>query len=60
MFGDRKDGDRLIPEYEGESPADYPGNNDEYSILGYHYDIREGKKMTQTPEIFRKHLFLGI
>ncbi len=44
VFGDRKDGDRLIPEYEGESPADYPGNNDEYSILGYHYDIREEGK----------------
>ena len=44
VFGDRKDGDRLIPEYEGESPADYPGNNDEYSILGYHYDIREERK----------------
>ena len=44
VFGDRKDGDRLIPEYEGESPADYPGNNEEYSILGYHYDIREERK----------------
>ena len=40
VFADRKDGDRLIAEYEGESPADYPGNNDEYSILGYHYDVR--------------------
>ena len=34
------DGERLIPEYEGESPADYPGNNDEYSVSGYHYDKR--------------------
>ena len=32
--------ERLIPEYEGETPADYPGNNDEYSVSGYHYDKR--------------------
>lgn len=38
IFGERKDGERLIPEYEGNSPSDYPGNNDEYSISGYHYD----------------------
>ena len=31
---------RLIPEYEGESPKDYPGNNNEYSVSGYHYDIK--------------------
>ncbi len=37
---ERADGERLIPEYEGESPADYPGNNDEYSVSGYHYDKR--------------------
>ena len=30
----------LFHEYEGESPADYPGNNDEYSVSGYHYDKR--------------------
>jgi len=41
IFATRADGERLIPEYEGESPADYPGNNDEYSISGYHYDIKE-------------------
>lgn len=40
VYGTRKDGERLIPEYEGESPSDYPGNNDEYSISGYHYDVR--------------------
>lgn len=40
IYGTRKDGERLIPEYEGESPADYPGNNDEYSVSGYHYDVR--------------------
>ena len=41
IFGTRADGERLIPEYEGESPADYPGNNDEYSVSGYHYDKKE-------------------
>ena len=40
IFGTRADGERLIPEYEGETPADYPGNNDEYSVSGYHYDKR--------------------
>ena len=43
IFGTRMDGERLIPEYEGESPADYPGNNDEYSISGYHYDVKKGE-----------------
>jgi hypothetical protein len=32
VFAERKDGDRLIPEYEGTSPADYPGDNTEYTI----------------------------
>ena len=41
IFGERKDGERLIPEYPGESPSDYPGNNNEYSVSGYHYDIKE-------------------
>ena len=40
IFGERKDGERLIPEYEGTTPADYPGNNDEYSVVGYNYDKR--------------------
>ena len=40
IFGERKDGERLIPEYEGSTPADYPGNNDEYSVSGYHYDTK--------------------
>ena len=38
--GERKDGEKLIVEYEGQTPADYPGNNDEYSVAGYHYDRR--------------------
>lgn len=41
IYAERKDGEKLIPEYRGNSPADYPGNNDEYSISGYHYDIKE-------------------
>jgi len=41
VFAERKDGEKLIPEYEGNSPADYPGNNDQYSISGYHYDRRD-------------------
>lgn len=41
IFAERSDGEKLIPEYEGQSPADYPGNNDEYSVSGYHYDTKE-------------------
>lgn len=40
VFAERADGERLIPEYKGQTPADYPGNNSEYSISGYHYDIK--------------------
>ena len=40
VYGERKDGEPLIPEYEGNSPEDYPGKNDQYSIAGYHYDRR--------------------
>ena len=40
VYGERKDGESLIPEYEGNSPEDYPGKNDQYSIAGYHYDRR--------------------
>lgn len=40
VFAERKDGEKLIPEYEGDSPKDYPGNNGEYSIVGYNYDKR--------------------
>lgn len=41
IFAERSDGEKLIPEYEGQTPEDYPGNNDEYSVSGYHYDIKE-------------------
>ena len=40
IFAERKDGEKLISEYPGRSPADYPGNNDEYSVSGYHYDTK--------------------
>ena len=40
-FAERIDGEKLIPEYEGKTPSDYPGNNKEYSVSGYHYDIKE-------------------
>jgi hypothetical protein len=33
-------GEELIVEYEGTSAADYPGDNSQYSIQGYHYDVR--------------------
>ena len=41
IFGERIDGEKLIVEYKGETPADYPGNNNEYSVSGYHYDVKE-------------------
>ena len=41
IFAERKDGEKLIPEYQGETPASYPGNNNEYSISGYHYDVKQ-------------------
>jgi len=40
IFAERSDGEKLIPEYEGDSPSDYPGNNDEYSVSGFHYDTK--------------------
>lgn len=41
VHANRKDGEDLIVEYEGNSPNDYPGNNDEYSIVGWNYDVRQ-------------------
>jgi hypothetical protein len=32
IFGERLDGERLIPEYKGLTPSDYPGDNSEYNI----------------------------
>lgn len=33
----RIDGEPLIVEYEGTTPADYPGSSDQFSISGYDY-----------------------
>lgn len=35
VHGSRIDGEPLIVEYEGQSPADYPGDNRQYSVSGY-------------------------
>ena len=35
VFGERQDIERLVVEYEGTSPADYPGDNSKYQIAGY-------------------------
>jgi len=29
-----------VVEYDGESPADYPGDQSDYSIAGFTYDVR--------------------
>jgi len=36
----RIDGEPLIVEYEGETPAEYPGGPRQFSISGYDYDAR--------------------
>tara|TARA_B100000287_G_scaffold378753_2_gene381400 strand:- start:194 stop:1003 length:810 start_codon:yes stop_codon:yes gene_type:complete len=40
VYAERKDVEKLIVEYVGESPADYPGDNSAYSVAGYNYDVR--------------------
>jgi hypothetical protein len=40
IMAERKDTEKLIPEYEG-SIEDYPGDNSQRSIAGYHYDTKE-------------------
>ena len=42
----RIDGEPLIVEYEGETPAEYPGDDKQFSISGYDYDAR-GEKSTK-------------
>ena len=37
----RKDGEKLIPEYKGKASTKLSVTNDEYSISGYHYDIKK-------------------
>jgi hypothetical protein len=40
VFAERKMKDKLKAEYVGQSPADYPGDNSEYSLAGWDYDRR--------------------
>jgi hypothetical protein len=35
VCGERKDVAKNIPEYQGNSPFDYPGDNKEYTVAGY-------------------------
>lgn len=41
VWANRLADEKLHVEYEGESPADYPGDNTRFSIAGYDYDRRE-------------------
>ena len=41
IFAERKDGESLIAEYQGQTPADYPGDQSMHSIAGYDYDRRQ-------------------
>ena len=41
IYGERIDVEKNIPEYEGKTPDDYPGDNSQFSIAGYHYDTRK-------------------
>ena len=41
VWADRKFDEKLHVEYEGETPADYPGDSSRFSIAGYDYDRRE-------------------
>lgn len=40
IYAERIDTEKLIPEYEG-TIEDYPGDNSQRSIAGYHYDTKE-------------------
>jgi len=40
IMAERKDTEKLIPEYQG-TIEDYPGDNSQRSIVGYHYDVKE-------------------
>ena len=42
----RIDGEPLIVEYEGDTPAEYPGDDKQFSISGYDYDAR-GERSTK-------------
>lgn len=43
IHGTRIDGENLIVEYEGQTPADYPGDANQYSVAGWDYDLKGGK-----------------
>ena len=40
VWANRLADEKLHVEYEGQSPADYPGDNSSFSIAGYDYDKR--------------------
>jgi hypothetical protein len=40
IMAERKDTEKLIPEYQGNI-ENYPGDNSQRSIAGYHYDVKE-------------------
>jgi hypothetical protein len=40
IYGERIDTEKLIPEYQG-TIEDYPGDNSQRSIVGYHYNTKE-------------------
>lgn len=40
VYGERIDTEKLVPEYEG-TIEDYPGDNSQRSIVGYHYNTKE-------------------
>ncbi len=40
VHASRIDGEPLIVEYQGETPAEYPGGSRQFSISGYDYDAR--------------------
>ena len=40
IHASRIDGEPLIVEYKGETPAEYPGGSRQFSISGYDYDAR--------------------
>lgn len=43
IFAERCDGEKLIAEYPGLTPDDYPGDNKQYSVVGWDYDTRRGE-----------------
>jgi len=46
VFAERVTKDKLQPEYEGLTPADYPGDNSEYALAGWDYAVHKGENKT--------------